>query len=76
MGTLGAKSELSWGRVEFISIGDTMIKDLEIAVLDIDNISKNVGKQLDGIIGHSFLKSFKVTIDYPRQTVIFESRGK
>jgi predicted aspartyl protease len=73
---LGEKSELSLGRVASISIGDTSIKDFEIAVLDIDNISKGVGRQLDGIIGYTFLKGFRITIDYPKQTVLFEPGGK
>lgn len=40
--------------------------------MDLTGISKAVENDIDGIVGYNFLRRFRVSIDYPRQTVAFE----
>lgn len=41
---------------------------------DMSGLSKHYGKQLDGILGYSFLKDKIVLVDYPHRTVTFVAR--
>jgi hypothetical protein len=44
-----------------------IVRDLEVAVSDVLSfVSTVAGHPLDGIIGYTFLRRFRVTIDYPR----------
>ncbi len=58
--------------LESIRVGDIEVKDVEAAIVDLTNVSAALGQALDGIIGKSFMKDFKVVIDYPKQEILFE----
>jgi clan AA aspartic protease (TIGR02281 family) len=58
--------------LESIRVGDVEVKDIEAAIVDLTNVSAALGQALDGIIGKSFMKDFKVIIDYPKQEILFE----
>ncbi len=58
--------------VESVKVGDTEVKDIQVALMDLSTISKACGMDLEGIIGHSFMKDYRVIIDYPRQEISFE----
>jgi hypothetical protein len=40
--------------------------------MDLTGIAKAIETDIDGIVGHNFLSKFRVSIDYPKQTVTFE----
>src|SRR5262249_39041861 len=42
----------------------------------LDNLSERIGANLDGNIGYSFLKSFRLTIDYPRSVLKLDGTGE
>jgi hypothetical protein len=43
------------------------------AVVDfLPALSQALATRLDGIIGYNFLKEFRVTIDYPNETLSFD----
>ncbi len=76
VGAAGGKSDVSFGRVESISVGDVTAKNYEVAVLDLADVGKGAGKQLDGILGYTFLRHYRITIDYPKKIVLFEKDRK
>ena len=54
--------------VESVEVGDIEVKNVEVALIDLTSLDKD----WDGIIGYTFMKNFKVTIDYPKQDIQFE----
>lgn len=55
-----------------VLVGDVEVKDIPVALMDLSTISKCVGMDIEGIIGYSFMKDFRVVIDYPNNTISFE----
>lgn len=53
--------------IDSLEIGGVKLEKLEVAIDDM----KAIGKA-DGIIGYNFLRAFRVTIDYKKQTIAFE----
>jgi predicted aspartyl protease len=72
VGAGGGKSDVSVARVKSVAIGDTRRDDLEVVILDIANVGSAIGITLYGIVGYTFLREYRVVIDYPGQTVQFE----
>ncbi len=64
--------DMSLLRVESVQVGDVEVNDIQVALMDLSTISKAVGTDLDGIIGHNFMKNYRVIIDYPQQEISFE----
>jgi predicted aspartyl protease len=63
----GGSVEVSLASVDSLAIGRVEVKRLQVAVMDLDILSQAVGVRLMGIIGYNFLRSFRVTIDYPKK---------
>jgi predicted aspartyl protease len=58
------------GVVRSLAVGDARLENLTIVTADfLTMLSQIVKTKLDGIIGYNFLKEFKVTIDYPNETL-------
>jgi len=53
-----------------LRVGDKRTEDLNVTVMDCSDVTENAGVQVDGYLGHDWLKRFVVTIDYPRSTLI------
>lgn len=59
--------------IDSLQIGETRIAALTVVVADFfAPLSEVVGLPIAGVIGHNVLKQFRVTIDYPGQTVLFD----
>jgi hypothetical protein len=74
----GATSDIAsrTSRLGRLSVGDTHTEDLKVIVMDCSGVTENAGVQVDGYLGHDWLKRFVVTIDYARSTLILrEARG-
>ena len=54
--------------VESVEVGDVKVKNVEVALIDLTSLDKS----WDGIIGYTFMKDYRVIIDYPRQEISFE----
>lgn len=54
--------------VESIRVGDVEVNNIEVALIDLMSLSKD----WDGIIGYTFMKNYRVIIDYPKQQISFE----
>ena len=59
--------------IELMKVGNVEVKNLQVEVLDLSNLTKSgCIKEFAGIIGYNFVKDHRVTIDYPKQEIIFE----
>lgn len=66
----GGAMQGSRGIVRSLAVGNARLENLPVATADfLTMLSQIVKTKLDGIIGYNFLKEFKVTIDYPNETL-------
>ncbi len=72
-GVGGGKIPVSFARVESLQIGDIAVQDEEVLVIDLD--SALGGCCAAGVIGHSFLKDYRLHVNYPAHTMSFEANG-
>ncbi len=56
-----------------ISVGAARQQRVLVATFDLSDIQKAVGS-VDGAIGYNFLKSYRVTLDYPDGSLCLEGR--
>ncbi len=73
--TVGGASNASLTRARTITVGDVTVTDPPVMTIVsapgaspdelLDSLSKDVGTQIDGLLGGSFLRNFLVSIDYP-----------
>jgi predicted aspartyl protease len=71
-GVTGGGGQLlaSAAKLDSIKVGSAAAADLTVVILDaLRPLSEAVGKRLDGILGYNFLQAYRVTIDYPRETI-------
>jgi hypothetical protein len=68
----GGKIDIRFGTVDSLAIGETRLEGLKVGIMDLKGISKAIETDIDGIVGYNFLNRFRVSIDYPNQTVTFE----
>jgi len=71
-GCSGNKTQARLASVKSIRIGDAEAKEIEVAIMDLTNISRAVGTKLAGIIGYTFMKDYRVVVDYPNKKISFE----
>lgn len=58
------------GVVRSLAVGNARLENLTVATADfLTMLSQIVKTKLDGVIGYNFLRQFKVTIDYPNETL-------
>jgi predicted aspartyl protease len=67
----GGTMDSSLLTVGSVQVGNVMAKEIQVALMDLSTISKCVGIELEGIIGHSFMKDYRVIIDYPNRHIFF-----
>jgi predicted aspartyl protease len=61
------------GIVRSLAVGNARLENLAIVTADfLTMLGRIVKTKLDGVIGYNFLKEFKVTIDYPNETLRLE----
>jgi predicted aspartyl protease len=58
--------------LQSIRAGDATLDELPAGIMDLEIISKAIETEIDGILGYTFLRQFRVTIDYAAETVTFE----
>jgi predicted aspartyl protease len=68
----GGTMQIQFGTVKSLKVGEARLERLKVGIMDLSGIGKAIETEIDGIIGYNFLKKFRVTIDYPKQTVTFE----
>jgi hypothetical protein len=68
----GGSVPVHFGAVPSLAVGETRLEWLKVGIMGLTGIGKAIETDIDGIIGYNFLKRFRVSIDYPKQTVTFE----
>ncbi len=53
-------------------IGSLVLNDVPVRVLDMNAQSRQMGRQIAGIIGTNIISQFLVTIDYSKPNIVFE----
>jgi predicted aspartyl protease len=65
-------TELLAATARSVSLGPFRAEGIRVGVSKaIDQLSRAIGKEIDGNIGYPFLKDFRITIDFPRKTIRF-----
>jgi predicted aspartyl protease len=67
--TTAGKARVSMGRLASLSVGAAELQNIEVAIMDFDPLRSSSGTNLDGILGHNYLRRFRVTIDYENRVV-------
>jgi predicted aspartyl protease len=72
---IGGQIQMGRGRLDSLMVGRASVGNHLVMVGDfLDEVSKAVGAELDGVIGNDFLIQFHVTLDFPRKRVGLEPR--
>jgi predicted aspartyl protease len=64
--------DMSLVPVKSVQVNDVKVKNLQVALIDLSVISGGLGIEVEGIIGYSFMKDYRVIIDYPSRKIYFE----
>jgi predicted aspartyl protease len=73
----GGKVAISLGVVESLAIGQATAENVQVAVTsEIQRIGAVIGASLDGDIGYSYLKNFRLTLDYRKLTLQLTDAGQ
>jgi predicted aspartyl protease len=59
------KMTLVESRLPSLTVGHQTLDSLPVSVTDLSFLGRAMGEQVDGALGHSFLKHFVMTLDYP-----------
>src|SRR5436190_23014725 len=60
----GGAVSVSLGKVNSLAVAGLKVEDVDVGVVDLSQIGKAVGANIDGDLGYNFLKNFRITIDY------------
>jgi predicted aspartyl protease len=66
----GGKLAISLGVAESMAIGQANASNVQVAITsELQRIGAVIGAKVDGNIGYSYLKNFRLTLDYQEQTL-------
>jgi predicted aspartyl protease len=69
----GGAIEVAFTRADSIALGGSIVNGVDLTVPPFfPMLSQAAGAQLDGALGHNFLRNFRVTLDYPESAVRLE----
>jgi predicted aspartyl protease len=68
----GGAVSVSLAKVDSLAIGSARLEDVDVGLVDLSHIGKTVGAQIDGDLGHNFLKHFRITLDYRANEIRFD----
>ncbi len=62
-------------KVKSVQVGKAKSDDVEVGVQDLAPLCDGVGIPLAGVLGYTFMKDYRVTINYPKREMSFEKAG-
>ena len=68
----GGRVQVVVSSIASLAVGSAKVENLQVAITDLRALAQAAGTRLEGIIGHNYLKVFRVTIDYPQQILRLE----
>lgn len=71
---LFADTTMILSKVKSVQVGEAKSTDVEVGVQDLQLLCDGVGVPLDGVLGYTFMKDYRVTINYPERELSFEKR--
>jgi len=72
----GGQAKVFLGQVQSVALGDFTSGASQVGVTEmLDKLSERIGANLEGNLGYSFLKDFRLTIDYPRSVLKLDRTG-
>jgi len=71
-----AGATMSLSKVKSVQVGKAKSTDVEVGVQDLQSLCDGVGVPLDGVLGYTFMKDYRVTINYPKQEMSFEKEDE
>jgi predicted aspartyl protease len=74
--TTAGNAHVSMARLASLSVGSAQLQNIDVAIMDFDPLRRASGASLDGILGHNYLKKFKVTIDYQNDVVQLQRQSR
>jgi len=73
----GGPISVSFGKLTSLAVGHHRVEDLDVTSADFfSSIAKAAGTDFDGIVGYNFLKSYRVTIDYPGSALHLQQQAE
>jgi predicted aspartyl protease len=61
----GGRVKAGLAKLKTLRLAPHTVRNLEVALMDLDGVEKRLGVRIAGIIGYNFLRNYVVTIDYP-----------
>ncbi|MCW3979937.1 MAG: hypothetical protein NWF11_00480, partial [Candidatus Bathyarchaeota archaeon] len=74
LGGLFADTTMILSKVKSVQVGEAKSTAVEVGVQDLQPLCDRVGVPLDGVLGYTFMKDYRVTINYPKQKLSFEKQ--
>jgi predicted aspartyl protease len=65
----GGPIKVPLGNVRSLAIGAARVDDVQVGIMDLADVGRAIGANIDGDVGYNFLKDFRVTIDYGKKTL-------
>jgi predicted aspartyl protease len=67
----GGETAASMATIERMSVGGTVVNHMSVAVADMPEVEKAIGRSIDGVVGYDFFGSKCVVLDYTSKVVRF-----
>jgi hypothetical protein len=58
-----------------VTVGEVVLRDIDLVFVPLDHLSRRVGRQIDGILGFDLLQRYAVTVDNTRQRLVMQQPG-
>jgi predicted aspartyl protease len=73
----GGQVTVQLGQVASIEVGGAIVRDVPVAITpEIHRISASVGAEIAGDLGYTFLRHFRLSIDYRKRTIRLEESSE
>ena len=59
-------------KIKSISVGKALRRNLDVAVMELSEISLKMGMTIDGILGYDFLRKYQLSINYLTKEIILK----
>jgi predicted aspartyl protease len=70
----GVTGDARWGKAT-LKIGSHLFRDQRVVVLDLEDVSRNFGQEVGGLLGQDVLCRFdRLVIDFKRRRIHFDAR--
>jgi predicted aspartyl protease len=69
------KMTLVKSQLQSLTVGKETIESLPVSATDLSFLGRAMGEQVDGALGHSFLKHFAMTLDYATNALTLRRAG-